>query len=81
VASHKLILNAVAIGLPEVKVTTGHLPYDKDVLEELRRQRTGELLAQRHEDGIEAIPLVAEATVEPPTVPIAKMKLGLTFEV
>jgi len=61
VASRKLVLNAAPIGLPEVQVTVGHLPYDKDVLERLRRQQAGELLAQRHEDVIEAIPLVADA--------------------
>jgi hypothetical protein len=67
-SSHQLLLNAVDITQPDVRITVGQLPYNKDVLDGLRQEQAGTLLAQRHEGVIEVIPLITDI----PIVGVAK---------
>lgn len=60
-AQRKLILNGAEVAIPDAKIEIGLLPYDELMLEKIRKEQSGSVFAQRHEDFIEAIALTDTA--------------------
>lgn len=59
----KLVLNAAIIEVPEGKFDVCEVPFDKNALEQYRKEKAGQPFAQRHDDKIQLISIAPDVAL------------------